>query len=378
MKKFSRAGIALFVVAAMTFASCVLETDKDSDTNISGIDFTSYNTDAGFYVDNPTTNRLIAYKESLSNENLLGGIPAGAEYHGIKKNATLFNRTQAFPVILITEEQYNNNKGNLNALSQTPFTRIFVFYNHGNDNPARYLVSGKLGGRHTLLIQNPTGFDVEFRIDGPGGATLGYAAGQMLTTTLKLDDGDINIFPVFRFYNPVHGVVSTIFPKLPAGGAWFTPFAASGASPQQFTLNVKTALDSATERTLGAAWIIFRNQSTAAAGIEKGGTLITDTLGFNYIGTVAPNNERIISINMPSAGGNAFAATETEGGYKVGPAGYRVDVTDAAGNTTFTLNTDMQYVVTITGDFQQNTLKATIDLQNATSVKIEDLLPEGN
>ncbi|MCL2556991.1 MAG: hypothetical protein FWE09_00770 [Treponema sp.] len=365
--------IALAALVAIGATAC----HPAPDPNVV-IDFTSYNADAGFYVDNLTTHRLIAYKGSLHSSNLLGGIPAGAEYHGIKRAPAFFDRTHAFPVILITEEQYNANKDNLRALDQTPFTRIFVFYNHGNEqgNPARYAISGKLGGRHRLTIENNTGLDVEIRIDGPEAETLGYAPRQMLVTHLNLNDGDVNIFPVFRFYNPVRGVVSAIYPKMFDGTAWYFPFAASGATPTHFALNVRDALDAVPDRTIGAAWIVFRNQSATAVGIAKGGTLITDTLGFNYIGTVSPNNQRVIVVNMASIGDYVFAEKVTEGGYQVGPAANRVDVVDAAGNTTFELETDMQYVVNITGNFLQGTLKAVIDLAGATPVTIEDLLAE--
>jgi hypothetical protein len=370
-KHLLKTGAALLVMVIMVFTSCDEVENVDSK-----VDFTSHNNNPAFFVDNHSTQRLIAFKGNLAQANLLGGIPAGAEYHAIRRNPTHFSRTEAFPVILITEEQFIEQKNNLSVLTNTPFTRIFVFYNHGLENPARYTISGSVGGRHSLLVQNPTRFDVELRLNGVGGETIGFVPGQMLVTRLYLTDGSHNIFPVFRFFNPVRGVVSTIFPQNNAGNPWFIPIAATGTTPQNLTINVQNALDqTAINQTLGAAWLIVRNQTQGAVAVQRGVSFITDAMGEEYFN---PGIDRIIQIDMPRAldNANAFAGETIVSGLRIGPHGAMVDVTNGTpGNTTFTLETDTQYVITVTGDHNAGTLNAVINL-SGTLLTLNDILPD--
>ena len=378
MRNFTGRTVIVSVVFAA--AALLLSCDLGKDSEDSGVDFSSHNANPAFFVDNNSTQRLIAFKGSLSHDNLLGGIPAGAEYHAIRRNPTHFNRTEAFPVIFITEEQFIEHRNNLSALANTPFTRIFVFYNHGLENPARYKISGIMGGRHSLLVQNPTRFDVELRLNGVGGETIGYVPGQMLTTTLYLTDGSHNIFPVFRFFNPVRGVVSTIYPQNSIGNPWFIPLAASGPTPQNLTINVQNALtQTAVNQTLGAAWLIVRNQTQGAVAVQRGVSFVTDAMGEEYFN---PGTDRVIQIEMPRAleNTNAFAGETEVSGLRVGPHGAMVDVTNGTppgtpGRTTFILETDTQYVITVTGDHNLGTLNAVINL-TGTPLTLNDILPD--
>ena len=151
MMRFLRSGMVSLIVIILAMVSMSCDPEKEgSGTTESVVDFTSHNTNAAFFVDNHSSHNLVLFKGSLAPGNLLGGIPAGDEYHGIKKNLSLFTKTEAFPLIVITEDQYTENRNNLSVLTNTPFTRVYVFYNHGLDNPARYAVSGRVGGRHRL------------------------------------------------------------------------------------------------------------------------------------------------------------------------------------------------------------------------------------
>jgi hypothetical protein len=365
MRILSRLGAALLVFSLAAFLSgCPVTTDTDTE---SGIDFTSHNTDAAFFMDNHTTNNLVAFKGSLASSNLLGGIPAGAEYHGIKRNPALFTRNEAFPVILITEEQYVANRNNLMAISQTPFSRVGVFFNHDHPNPQRYAVSSQMGGQYTLRILNSTGLDVDLRENGPGGATIGFSTSQMNTTELRVGVGDLYIFPVFRAFNSLRGVLIESFPKDANGRAWFDSRTFGPTSPALQTFDVNEAFMTVNQNlTLGAAWVTIDNQSpTSAIDVQIGSTPERDTLG-NVL--FPAGFTRIISFDMPGVGGN-FQSSRDISNLNVGALTSRVDVRDENGSTTFTLQTDYHYVVTVRGTAAQG-FTATINIAGGEPVDI--------
>jgi hypothetical protein len=177
-------------------------------------DFSSNNTNYSILVRNNTNERLVAFKGELKPEALVGGIPAHAQNHGMPKNLTLFDKTEDFPLIILTEAQYNANKSNLSSQRNTPFTRVYVFYNRSGDNTTVYEIAEGLGGTNSLEIVNASNsINVELRVNGVAGETLGYAPAGILNTTLKLQDGNFNIFPVFKRYNKTRDVVETVYPK---------------------------------------------------------------------------------------------------------------------------------------------------------------------
>jgi len=185
------------MVIAMLFGACELGKDVEDDEDTSGIDFTNYpESSAAFFVRNNTPQRLVAFKGSLDERYKLGGIPASAQNHGIKKNPALFSPTpEDFPMILLTEEQYTKNKGSLSALEFSPFTKVYVFFNSQGENTVRYEISDKLGGEYVLNIANPSTLNVELRVGGVAGPTLGYAPAGMQTTRLYVGHGGYGSFP---------------------------------------------------------------------------------------------------------------------------------------------------------------------------------------
>jgi hypothetical protein len=186
------------VLAALLALSCQVNVNGD-DGNGNGngggtIDWTDYNSGYSVQVRNQTSHRLIAFKNDVRADALLGGVPAGptTEAHGLPKNG-LFNDNAAFTLILLTEDQYNRNKDNpvnLDAQKNAPFTQIFAFYNAEGSNENAYTISGRLGGNRTILINNDTGWDVELRLNGIDGDTLGYARAGMLQTKLYVNGGE--------------------------------------------------------------------------------------------------------------------------------------------------------------------------------------------
>ena len=374
-KKLLMGTIAALLALTMVLASCDLFADPAADSGGgepgNGVDFANYSTDAtrAIYVDNDSGLKLVAFKGELSMDKIIGGIPASTQGHGLRKNPKLFDKTESFVMLLLTESQFNEHKDNLAQIKEKPFTRVFVMYNDGQSNEVHYKVSAKLGGQNELLVQNPTGKNVELRLNGVQGTIIGFVPAGLNSTTLFLDDGDVDIFPVFKAYNPVRSVVSELFPKTHDGGAWFVAFAFNSTS-RKLTLNLKDAMDSVNDnRTLGAAWLKINNQTTGAIRVQRGNDLVQSATGLTYFNSGA---EITIPINMPGTGGT-FAKNLTIDNYMAGPTGNTTPIKDKSGKTSFTLETDKQYVVTVTGRFQQGTLKAEIDIEGAVSVNFDDL-----
>jgi len=341
--------IVMLLVTGLVLSFVGCEGEEDNKKG-SGVDFVDYQNNAAFFIDNSTEHNLIAFKGSLNANNILGGIPARADYHGIKRNLNIFTKTEGFPVIFITEEQYVANKNSLGTLVQTPFTREYVYYNHGMDNPQRYEISGQVGGRHTLNLINGSGLDVSLRYNGPGGPTLGYATRQMHQTKFPMYGGDFYIYPVFMFYNHARQVLVKSFPTRSVdGGAYFraVDFPIAGPNTER-NFDVADAYNSIVNNmTLGVAWVVFDNQSpTDSITVEEGTTPLRDTFDQALF---APGSTKTLPINMPGVSANTFASQRTVQNLFVRVADLYAQVKDKNGNISFTLVTDHQYLVNVTG-----------------------------
>jgi hypothetical protein len=357
--------LAFLMVTALIlfFGACIVNVGDDNGGggggpgSVSGVDFTPYTTDFAFRVRNNTDKNLVAFKTSLSQTNILGGIPGKANGHGIKKNNTLLNKTEDFPMIFITEEDYIKNRNNLSALNETPFTRIYVYYNLQGDNEIVYDISGRLGGNKIIEIGNPSnsGLNIEIRLGGVYGETIGYAPAGMNVTKLYVTEGDFDLFPVFKRYNSVRNTVETLYPTA-AAGAWFKPLGFNSTTNSIYW-NAQEAIDKLSSSSSGVAWLAINNQSTAAVRLVKGDEVVRSA-GVAYFNS---NEIKNFTIEMPQAG-KSFATTLQIGNLKVGPSTREVNITDSTGKTTFTLKSDYMYVVNVTGDHNDLSLKAVIVL----------------
>jgi hypothetical protein len=359
---------AVLLALALVMGSCDLGGDNGGGG--SGVDFTNYGTSANntaIYVRNDTNQTLVAFKGSLNVNNILGGVPANAQDHGLKKNPALFTTTDSFPMILITEEQYIATKGNPSALSQlelTPFTRVYVFYNASGDNNIRYRISNRLGGKYKLTVENPTNLNVELRLGGVDGETIGYAPSGMLATSFMVNDGDFNIFPVFKSYNNLRDIVETIYPTGATGYPWFQPLGfADQAGMRDQLFNVKTALGSVSKRSSGVAWLSISNQTAGAIQLYIGNTVQRNSAGVAYF----PNSgePKVFQIDMPTvAGSTSFAEQTTISNYKVGPTGFATDIKSVDGGATnLVLKADYMYTVIVTGSHNDGDLAAVVEMR---------------
>ena len=279
MHKNLKKGIYLvvFLMVITLVFSC------NDDTSDSDVDFSSHNTNYSIMVRNHTGERLVAFKGELLANRLVGGIPAHTDNHGLPNNPTLFDKSEGFPLIILTEAQYKSNINNLTSQRNTPFTRVYVYYNKGGDNSAVYELSDKLGGSNMLtVVNNSTSINVELRVGGVAGQTLGFAPSGILETVFRVQDGNYNVFPVIRRYNAVRDVVETVYPKMTNGDPWFQVLS-FGEGTTTHSLFLKDLLKGFT-LTSGAAWVYIDNQTTAG-GIRflEGSNVRTSPTGLTAV-----------------------------------------------------------------------------------------------
>jgi len=377
MKKMKR--IAMFTsvlaVVVLLFSCDIIPGNKDPDPNKpSGeVDFTSHNTDYSILVRNNTNYRLVAFQGDLIAEKIIGGIPAHASNHGLPKDPKLFDVTKEFPLILLTEAQYNTNKDNLSSLKNTPFTRVYVFYNASGDNTAVYEIAEGLGGTNTLQIINVSNsINVELRVNGVAGETLGYAPAGIINTNLKLQDGDYHIFPVFKRYNRTRDVVETVYPKGTGSNyAWFQSYS-FGEGTTSAEMNLKSLLQS-TVFTSGAAWVYVNNQTTSGGIRFVEGTNVHKTA--SGLENIMSGNSKTFQIDMPKVAGDKYADSVVAANWKFGAIGFEVALqtseTDSTAVTLLTIERDKMYTVTVTGSHNDGNLKAWIS--NTTDIPASEL-----
>ena len=360
MKLLSKIGMALLVLAMIAFTGCPQNGDDTTPPVVegSGVDFTNHlGADRAITVDNQTGEYLVAFAGSLSMPNLLGGIPPWSGEFGIRREPTIFNRTRAFPMILITEAQFIEYRNSLAALTNRPFSRVFVFYNHlVTDNPQVYAISGQVGGDHILRVQNNTGLDVELRLGGTAGPVIGFAPRGMPVTDIAMHSGDAIVFPVFRFFNEARNppvLVSSFpsFPPMPGADrlSWRQSFNFPQGGSGMQTLDADLAFGNM-PISLGSAWVVVDNQSAHAVSLQVGAAPVRDTMNnvlFNQ------NDVRTVPIEMPGAGGpDTFVESrQLNNMLQVGMPGTPMAlVQNEAGSSVFTLNTNMQYTVIVRGN----------------------------
>jgi hypothetical protein len=371
MKRFI--GYVFLTAAVFLLFSCDLFGEKETEPEPEGIDFTSHNTGYSILVRNNTSERLIAFKGDLLESKLIGGVPSRATNHGLPKDPALFDKTEDFPMVILTEAQYNANKDNLNSLKNTPFTRVYVFFNKSGDNTIVYEIADGLGGNNEFKIINASNsINVELRLGGAAGETIGYAPAGILETTLKLQDGNYNIFPVFKRYNAFRDVVETVYPQGSGSNyAWFESYS-FGEGTTTATMNLKNLLQNI-NFVLGAAWVYVDNQTTGG-GIRfvEGSNVRATATGLENIMSGAP---KTFQIDMPKAGNNTYADSTTVSNWKFGATGFEVGLQTGENDSTplssLKIDQGKMYTITVSGSHNDNSLKAWVS--NATEIPQNEL-----
>jgi len=344
--------LALVMISAVLLFSCdeldnlIGQEDDDSGAN-SGVDFSGNPSNYSIRVTNSTPERLVAFKNELNENTLIGGIPARETAHGLKKDPALFgSKTESFILILITEKQYTDNKTNLKNLDQTPFTRLFAFFNANGTNETIYEISNRLGGNCTIEIQNMSPLDVELRLNEKTGETLGFARSESLRTQLYVIPGDYMIFPVFKKYNALKDEVITVYPRDANGFPWYTQRQLGADNQYELSLDVTKVLQDI-EFSTGTAWLIIDNQATdTGIQLQRGDIVQRTSTG---ISTINNGYSRNFQIDMAKIADGKYAPSTNINAYKVGRMGQMLDI----GN--YDLEVDKVYKVTVTGSFTGGT-----------------------
>ena len=322
-------------------------TAKTGSSGVADVDFTSYTTDYGFRVRNNTSTRLIAFRSTLTIGNILGGVPANANEHGFKKEI-FGNQSADFPVIFITEDQYNANKNNLLVLENTPFTRIYAYYNAVGTNEVVYDINAGLGGQYTLRVVPSLQHNVELRLNGPQGATLGYVTAEQHDTFFKVNEGFYKIFPVIRKYNQFRNIITSHVPKWPEGtlAAGSARSVSIGIGPQdpEGWISINNLLTNI-ELTTGSAFIIVDNRASSSVRVFNGSALLLEMRGTSYINE---GQEKMYQVNMAQLQEDKFAQFSNVSTYRIGSD---LNVAGAIGN--HDLEIDKIYRVIVTGSDAQ-------------------------
>jgi hypothetical protein len=283
------------------------------------VDWTNYTTDYVFRVRNNSGERLVAFMGNISTGTILGGVDTLAPAHGFKKNTTVLGtQSRDFPVIFVTEAQFNANITNLAALERTPFTRIYGYYNATGSNETVYEVYQGLGGEYTLQVSPSLTRNVELKLSGPFGPTLGFVTAELYDTYFKVDEGTYRIYPVVRQYNVYRNEIISHYPKWPEGvqlaGQARSVTVNIGPENPTRTINIEEVLGGV-ELSTGSAFLIVENQGTSDVFLFNGNDPQITSKGITY---VVPGQTQMFQVNMSPLSGDTYAAKASLNTYKIG------------------------------------------------------------
>lgn len=305
---------ALVAVLMLFFAGCTMgngggsgskeDTDKPSE-QVSGVDYENYSaSDYVVKVKNNTSKKLVVFKGEPSVDTLMGGVPANATNHGLKKNSSMFSNSSDFVLFFVTEEDYTANKDNLSNLKTKPFTRLYAYYNKNAPNNFVYEISSIMGGTGKITLNNSSDYNVELRRNSIHGEVIGYSAAKTYNTEFMVEPGDYLIFPVFRKFDTSLNEIVTVFPKYSAG----TPAAGQAFSVEHH----------------------ISSNSPLVVNSDKWAKNVTFTNGYAYLQL---KNESKAGIRL-YPGANAEALTTSTGGQIVNSGSsliYQIEMTRLSG-----------------------------------------------
>jgi hypothetical protein len=340
-----------------------------------GIDWKNYTVAGEFSirVKNESNRDLIAFKGSLSQNNLLGGVKKNETDHGFSRNTSLFTAglSEDFSLIFITNEDYQTYKGDLNQLKNQPFTRLFAVYNANGTNEIPFIVSDKLGGDNQMIISNLSDFDIELRLNSPRGTTLGYAPHETVNTILYVQNGDMRYFPVLKAYNPARDQVITIYPKATDGLPKGKSLSFKGGEKVQVN-----AAEFVNENNIstGVAYLEVQNSSDDGITVRKGSTDLETATGITIL---SPGEKRTFKIDMSDLGDGNYAEYETFTGWEIydglGARHKPVPVDD--GGTK--LYSDYLYRIIVTGNWEGTNITVSQPAQvGGTKVSITSFMAD--
>jgi hypothetical protein len=352
-RHFLRIALAA-LCGVLLLSGCALIVGGDNGNNnsggndgvIAGVDSTSYNT-AGSYsirIRNESNRDLVAFKSSLSKDNILGAVPKQANNHGfkLKTDSHMFppGKSHDFSIIFLTKEDYEQYKDSLVSREQSPFTRIFAAYNASGTNDTPWTVSGRLGGENKLIISNSTKWDMELRENSPRGITLGYAPHEVVQTTLYMNQGDVYIFPVFKQYNGLRDEIISISPRDKDGKPSGDSFSFKDGNTQ--SISADKFLDN-NNMTSGMAYLLVYNASQQGISVYNGNEPQTTTTGIAIINS---GETRSFPILMDGSAETTYETSKSISGWKIVQMWREKPI-----QADSPLEADYRYTVEVSGDW---------------------------
>jgi len=352
IKKVALLGVA--AVLGMSLSNCSSDDGDDAGNNNvvpgssssadpeSGVSFESF-APRSILVENGTNKRLVAFKGSITPNNLISGIPEYATNHGLKKEG-IFTSTGDFALIIITEEAYNEHKNNLPAAPI--FAELYAFYNHEADNNNVFKISSKAGGNGRIILNNPTPWNIEIRKDGPTGEVLGYVAANIMNTTLRLEaPADYDLFPVFKRYNPNDKEIYEVVPKYRTGNELLIgkPFMQSfglGDEPRTWNFAELAALQNFSISS-GGFYLRIQNDAGTDIRFYRGGVPVETSVGMSYIPQATTQLYSVKVARNPD--GTYPEETVVSAGYSIGTSQLPFPLPERA------YKTDYIYTIRVTG-----------------------------
>ena len=320
---------ALAAVLMLFWAGCTMGTgggngskddldDKKETESASGVDYEDYSTsDYVVKVKNNTTKSLVVFKGEPSAANLMGGVPASATNHGLKKNSSMFADSSDFVLFFVTEEDYLAHKDNLSNLKTKPFARLYAYYNTNAKNQIVYSVSNDMGGTGKLNLNNNTPYNVELRKDSIYGEVIGYTSARTINTTFSVQPGDYYIFPVFRKFDKTLNEIVTVYPKDKDGDAYVEVLNITDSKTME--LNASRWSENVTF-TSGYAYLKIKNESSTGISLYDGANsapVLTSSGG----AIINSGDFLVYQIPMTQISGeHKFTSSETKGTFKFGNA----------------------------------------------------------
>jgi hypothetical protein len=354
--------VSAALCCVLLLSGCILNPDNNddddkTDNGTSGsIDWTNYQTEGSYSVrvKNESNRDLVAFKGSIAAGNLLGGVRGNESNHGLPLNTSLFTSSTDFALVFLTLEDYNTYRNDLKSRNQYPFARVFAVYNSNGTNEVPFLVDSKLGGTNKLYLDNLTSYNMEIRRNSPRGETLGYAPKDTNNTVLNIQDGDYNLFIVFKQYNPVRDEIITMYPKAASDGL---PIMLDHAfeGNAEMRIDARDYTKSIASFSSGYAFLVVQNSMSSGGIRVLNGDQVQKTA--TGIATINSGQSRsyLVPMNTTKIGDNtSYSDTVTFAGWKIGPTSREVlipvsDILKGDGNQNV-FKSDYSYTVTVTGN----------------------------
>jgi hypothetical protein len=325
-------------------------------------------------VKNNTSSKLVAFKGKPSEKQLIGGISASGD-HYLKKDSSIFNTTTDFMLFVVTENDFNKYyECSPETLDASPFTVLYAFYNVSSTNEQTYEISSKMGGEWSILINNPSGYNVELRNLGTTGEIIGYSGAGTYEKNFHVSSGNYMLFPVFRKYDKNLGEIISTYPTYASGeheGEAKSYEFSLDEGTNSVAFNVNDWIKNVHFNPSATYILIQNNASDNGMKFYKGAfdtPVVTSTGGTN----INPGKKLLYAINMEKLATNKYQEEISIAGLRVqtnrGDRAYLAGDAD----TQVTYKAGFMYTYTITGNAETGYI-ATAASDNDGNLKAEEI-----